>query len=544
MQMDVLFVGDFRFPGGTSTSIAAEARALAASGYSLGLVSLATGPLSAARPIHPEIRALVDTGLAAFVPPGQPVTTELTLLHHPSAFMVLPAVAPLVTSRRTLLVVHHPANDATGVPQYDVPKVVALVHELFGSVVWAPVGPKVRQSLERLASPPPMTPEDWVNILDPTDWAADRSRPLPHPRPVIGRHSRPEPEKWPDDRETFLAAYPDAPDLAVRLMGYSPAQDRIVGERPANWDVLPFGAMPAREFLQGLDYFSYFHSSRWIEAFGRSILEAMAAGLVCLLPPDFRDVFEDAAIYCAPDEVAAQVRRLERDPDAKAALSSRARQLVRDRYGPRVAVDRVSALIGPPSTPKTGRAVQRSVAGPRILYFTSNGIGMGHLARCMASARRLSPAVTPVVVTMSKAFSVVRDEGMTVEHLGYFRALDIPHAVWSAKLATELGAILDYHAPDVFVFDGNVPYEGMVSALDLRPQMWRVWQRRPLWRPETEPRFLERSSAFDLVIEPGEIAAPVDRGPTVNRRDCVLRVPPIRFLDTDEALPSAAAKAL
>ena len=30
MQVDVLFVGDFRFPGGTSTSIASEARALAA----------------------------------------------------------------------------------------------------------------------------------------------------------------------------------------------------------------------------------------------------------------------------------------------------------------------------------------------------------------------------------------------------------------------------------------------------------------------------------------------------------------------------------
>ena len=548
MQVDVLFVGDFRFPGGTSTSIASEARALAAAGYRLGLLSLATGPLSANRPIHPEIRALADEGLAAFVPPREPVTAELTLLHHPAVFQHLPAVPPLVTSHRSLLIVHHPAVDAKGVAQYDTAKVAGLAEALFGPVIWAPVGPKVRQTLEMLSNPPPMTPDDWVNIIDPQDWPPVALRTLPHARPVIGRHSRPEPEKWPDDRAAFLAAYPDAPDLAVRLLGYSPALDQIVGERPANWDVLPFGAMPVRDFLQSLDYFVYFHGSSWIEAFGRAVLEAMASGLVCLLPSDFRDLFGDAAIYCTPDEVADLVRRIEHDPERKAALSAKARQSVFDRFGPGVAVARVAAIIGAPPRKDTESAADRLPAAPairpRVLYFTSNGVGMGHLARCMASARRLSTGVEPVIVTMSKAFGVVRDEGMTVEYLGYFRALDISHRQWTAKMAAELGDILDYHAPEVFVFDGNVPYEGMMSVLDARPQIWRVWQRRPLWRPGTGLDYLKLSSNFDLVLEPAEIAAPVDRGPTVQRKDCKLQVPPVRFLDEDEALSRSAARAL
>jgi hypothetical protein len=207
-----------------------------------------------------------------------------------------------------------------------------------------------------------------------------------------------------------------------------------------------------------------------------------------------------------------------------------------------VAVARVAALIGPPRHQRSLPAAP--AVPPRVLYFTSNGVGMGHLARCMASARRLSPQVNPVVVTMSKAFGVVRDEGMVVEHLGYFRALDLPHREWTGKLAAELSVILDYHAPEVFVFDGNVPYEGMLAALERRPQMWRVWQRRPLWRPDQGEEYLALSDAFDLVIEPGEIAAPVDRGPTAGRADCTLHVPPIRFLDLEEALPRSAARSL
>lgn len=544
MHVDILIAGDFRFPGGTSSAIASEARALAAAGYRLGLLALATGPLSGRRPIHPAIRALADRGLARFVPQQQPVAARLTLLHHPAAFAGLPAVPPLVTSGVTLLVVHHPAVDAAGVLQYDVGAVSALVRALFGPTIWAPVGPKVRRTLEGLAVPPPMTPEDWVNILDPEEFACDRRQRLPRSRPVLGRHSRPLPDKWPGDRATFLAAYPDDPGIQVRLMGYSEALDPVVGPRPANWEVLPFGALPVRDFLRSLDYYAYFHGPDWIEAFGRSVLEAMAAGLVCLLPPDFREVFGDAAVYCEPEGVLGHVRRLEGDAAARAALSARAIAMVGECFGPDRAVARVEGLIGPPGVGMADEAADAAPPGPRILYFTSNGVGMGHLARCLASARRLAPGATAVVVTMCKAFGVVRDEGFTVEYLPYFRAIGIDHDTWNRKLAEELGLILSYHCPDVFVFDGNVPYEGMRDALDNQPQIWRVWQRRPMWRPDVGAEHIDVSESFDVVIEPGELAAAVDRGLTTAHSADAFRVPPIRMLDRDEALPRGAARAL
>jgi hypothetical protein len=540
MEVDVAIVGDFRFPGGTSGAIASEVRALAGAGYRVGLVALATGPLSARRAMHSEIAALAREGRAALVPPGEPVDAGLACLHHPSAFQQLPAEPPLVTARRTILVVHHPPVDAAGVPQYPVRTVARLVAELFGAgILWAPVGPKVRAAFATLPGCPPLTPGDWVNVLDPDSFAEVRDR-LPGARPVVGRHSRPERVKWPDDRETFLAAYPEAPDIRVRLMGWGAELDAVVGQRPANWEVLPFGAESVRAFLGSIDYFSYYHGRDWIEAFGRSVLEAMASGRVCFLPPDFEPIFGEGAIYGPPGRVLSGVRRFEAEPALYRDQSERAVAVARERYGPRTAVARVRALVGPPG----GRRLPVPRRSGSILYITSNGIGMGHLTRCMATARRLAPGVAPVIVTMSKAFGVVRDEGLAVEYLPFMRSARLEHGAWTAKIEWEVGEILDYHRPNVVVFDGNVPYEGLMQALVGRPKIWRVWQRRPLWRPDVGQDALAAAEQFDLVLEPAELADPVDRGPTKAAQGEVLRVPPIRFLDREEALPRDAARDL
>jgi UDP:flavonoid glycosyltransferase YjiC (YdhE family) len=169
---------------------------------------------------------------------------------------------------------------------------------------------------------------------------------------------------------------------------------------------------------------------------------------------------------------------------------------------------------------------------------------MGHLTRCMASARRLSTGVVPVIVTMSKAFDVVRDEGIAVEYLPFMRSAGLEYGEWTAKLAREMAGILDYHRPNVVVFDGNVPYEGLMQALESRPAIWRVWQRRPFWRPDAGKEALAAASRFDMVLEPAELADPVDRGPTKAAQGQVLRVPPIRFLDAEEALAPEAARQL
>ena len=60
--------------------------------------------------------------------------------------------------------------------------------------------------------------------------------------------------------------------------------------------------------------------------------------------------------------------------------------------------------------------------------------------------------------------------------------------------------------------------------------------------PETPSPFLDNARFFDCVIEPGEYAAELDKGPTSRLRHEVVLVPPIRLLDDAELLSREDAR--
>ena len=470
------------------------------------------------------------------------MSARLACVHHPTSLLDRPSGVWRVKADETVIVVHHPPVDARGVPQYDLPRISEVATELFGPAPWAPVGPAARAAFAGVTCAPDLTPDDWVNVLHPDDFAGQRPGPL-SARIIVGRHSRSDPAKWPDTRDEFLAAYPDAPDVRVRLMGYGDGLEAVVAPRPAGWQVLPFDTMPVTRFLTSIDYFSYYHGSAWIEAFGRAPLEAMAAGLPCLLPLSFAPLFEEGALYGAAETVEDTLRRLHADPAAYARQSTRAVTVVRDLFGPARAVARVASRIGPPGRRVVRHAAPAS-AEARVLYITSNGVGMGHLTRCLASARRLPTGVRPIVLTMSKAFGVVADQGISGGYLPYFRSVGLPEETWQASLDAEIEEALGFWRPNVVVFDGNVPYPGMLSAFERYPAIWKVWQRRGMWRQGSGDASLASEPHFDVVVEPGELAAAFDQGPTANRRSRTLVVAPVTFLRPDEALARDAARAV
>ncbi len=541
MKFDVLIVGDLRFPGGTSTSAASDITALAQAGYTVGLMPVAGTILRFPHPLNKTIQKVVQQGQAVLVPYDTPVKARLCLLHHPQVFAAYPKDRWNITADLFHLIVHHPPVDGFGNANYDVAQIDRILTDLCGRVAWAPVGPQVRKAFARIANCPELTPDDWLNILDPDDFALERSGFL-SAKPVVGRHSRPDPQKWPETRERFLRAYPDSDQITVRLMGYGAEQDDVVGQRPPNWQILPFDAAPVRSFLGSIDFFVYFHSDIWVEAFGRSVLEAIASGAVAILPGYFRPLFQDAAVYCTPDQVAQVVQTLHRNPVEYARQSARGVAFVREHFGLDHGAERVRRLIGPPEGAKLPAPAGKGANG-KILFLTSNGIGMGHLTRALAVARRLPDHITPVMVSMSKAFGVSALDGIDCEYIPYHRSIGLKYNHWSSYLTREITELLGHHQPRIFVFDGNVPYPGMTDAFDTFPQMWKVWLRRAMWAPGAGSNHIKQRPMFDAVIEPGEVAGVMDRGLTREDRDKTVMVPPIRYLDRDEALSRDEARA-
>lgn len=538
-QLDVVVVADPRFPGGTSTAIAAEIEAQARAGYRTGLISIKGPLLKYPHPIHPQLRQMIDDGQCALLDPETPVSAGLILLHHPQILHNLPTRHLRIDAEHTRLVVHQPLADADGKPFYDWRRIDRNAEALLGRpVTWSPVGPVVRAQLEQLGERPLIAATNWHNVLDPEAWQPGPGR-APSCVPVIGRHSRPDPLKWPATREEVLQVYPDAADLNVRMLGIDAALMGQLAPIPANWEVLPFSNEGVASFLRSLGVYVYFHHPRWLEAFGRSVIEAMATGLPTILPHYFAALFEEAALYATPAAAAGAARALLDSPSAWRAQSEAAMIAVRARFSYAHHVSRLAELIGRPSR---AAPLPRPRRPRTVLFMTTNGIGLGHVTRCLAVAKRCGPGIEPVFLTLSQGACLVEQAGYTTEFLPFHAYLGADHNRWNSYLARELAEIVAFYDPSVLVFDGNMPYAGLVQTLQSASRLWGVWIRRGFW-PEGASRVaLEREKAFDAVIEPADLAELHDTGLTTESRSRTRRVAPVRLLDDAELLPREAAR--
>jgi hypothetical protein len=341
---DVLIVGDFRFGGGTSGAVAHELRALRSTSHTVGLYHVNSAYLGRKPPPwHQEIVAEIDRGAVSVVPEGAAAEAGVIFVHSP---WVLRKMAPtLLRAPVRILVAHHPPVDARGRLYYDPRAVERHARRAFGgSFVWAPISPVCRDAFDVARLPFPRLRMDWTNLIFVDDWGAARSR-LIGERPTIGRHSRPRNEKWPATRDALFEVFPEGGDIQVKLMGLSAKMKTLIGENPVNWRTMETDEIPVREFLSGIDFFVYFHHPDWVEAYGRTVGEAAAAGCVVILPPYLRKTFGDAGLYCEPAQALDLVHSVAVDRNHFAQLSARGREIIDQRFGLTSYLDRLQRVL-------------------------------------------------------------------------------------------------------------------------------------------------------------------------------------------------------
>ena len=342
-HVDVLVVTDPRFAGGTAAAVISDVRSFSASGLKIGLYFIESRFFDGTDD-QPSDAVLALSDLSGVIRVSGAVNAQIAFLHHPLAFAHGVTHAIPITARRCVVVAHHPPFRGDGSLEYNPIGIASGIRAAFGcNPWWAPVSGVIRSQLRSFTPFLVMTSENWVNTFDPGSWQPERLA-FMEGRAVVGRHGRPDLLKWPATSAEIEAPLRPGKGWHTRIMG-CPTEELVqMGVQLEDWDVLAFNAVPVKDFLEGLDAFSYFYHPRWVEAFGRTIAEAILMGRPCVLDPRLEPTFGSLAEYCSPADAPAMLERLRADPARTRKIAAARREQALEIFSSESNMSRLLAL--------------------------------------------------------------------------------------------------------------------------------------------------------------------------------------------------------
>ncbi len=315
----------------------------------VGIANYPHFTVNSAGAVGPDYRALVQNQNIDLLTSEDAVSTRLLLVHNPPVLQWPFTALPSIEADRHLLLVNQLPFAVRGRTAriYSPREVNGRYSAYFGAEpTWIPISPLCRRLLHE---------DDPRLVMHQTDWTpplqrsfsgfSERGSVMARPT-IVGRHSRDHWTKWPGTEAATLAAYCGGGRHRVYLLGgcdHAPIdRERI----PDNWRVHAFDAIGVDAFLESIDVFVHFPHEDYIEEFGRNVMEAMAAGVPCILPECFRENFGDAAIYCRACEVESVVDSLSADSGYYADRSRRGLEFVRRVSAPGCVEERLRQALG------------------------------------------------------------------------------------------------------------------------------------------------------------------------------------------------------
>lgn len=349
---DVIFAGDWTKKGGPQNSMMEEIAALRAVGLKVAILNLEAARFMSktGKLLNDQIQELVNSGNVAQVFYDDPVSAEIMLLRYPPILQFPPNDSSLVDVKHLYIVANQAPSEIDGSDiRYLVNDCTTNAEFMFNTnVSWIPQGPQAREAIAPYLTSNELEPFNSPGILAPSEWEKTTGKRRSNRKPVIGRHSRDDSMKWPDNEVDLLNAYPVSDRVSVRVMGGGKTPLKVLDrtEPPANWEILERDEEPVVNFLHSLDFFVFFQHPLAIEAFGRSILEAIAANLVVILPKHYEEVFGPAAIYAEPADVERLVEEYWSDTELYDRQVRIAREHLETQFTHEAFSNRILSLIG------------------------------------------------------------------------------------------------------------------------------------------------------------------------------------------------------
>ncbi len=305
------YVIDPRFPGGTSTAVAAELRALA--GLARLQVHAVESRMFSGRSVAPALADALAELRLELEWDSETISADLVILCNPVFLKFQSGLGKRIIARQLIVVTSENFLLPGGSEAFDVGRCLDQIEGaslvMRGSL--APVSPynrsTVRGWLERSGRRAgwSVLDRDWCNICDfprhpPTDMPTDRR----------GRLSRPGPEKFPALHDMDLC-FPKHADANVILGGDAFMHPEL---RRPHWTIYPFRGIEVTQLFKMIDFMVYFTASTWRESFGMVLAEAIAAGKVVISDPQTAETFGGAVVAAQPADVDGLIARFIADP--------------------------------------------------------------------------------------------------------------------------------------------------------------------------------------------------------------------------------------
>lgn len=155
---------------------------------------------------------------------------------------------------------------------------------------------------------------------------------------------------------------------------------------------------------------------------------------------------------------------------------------------------------------------------PTYIIVVPNGVGLGHLTRMLGIARQLGQGARLVFWCFSRAAVVIQQAGFQVFVRQNALHLGVEGNAWRAWETQEFAHLLRLSRATRVIYDGST-IDAFITNAMREPGLDRVslvWIRRAMWQEGSDASVIEASQFCDMVIEPGDLAAQADKGPTTH----------------------------
>ena len=346
---DVVVISDLAMRGGAFISTLNYLIAACKSGKRAAVFHWRRFDLATDVPLQPLLYEACLEFDVDILGPEDDVDTDIVLIGYPPILQHRIEPIPAIRAERVAVIVNQYASRLVdgGDEQYDPLRARKHLKEIFGTEgIWVPISTWVKRLLEEDDRYPDPYPIPWHPMIDVGSWCTEplRWRGTEHHVPVVGRHGRDTYTKWLSDPAELASAYGVGQVWDVRFLGGADWAIEILGRRPANWTIVKYDDISAKEFLTDLDFYVHYPHERYIEEFGRAVMEAMALGIPAVLPPVFRQTFGDAATYAEPAEVPKVISEIWASQDRYRERAEAARRFVLEQCSLATFPERLEAL--------------------------------------------------------------------------------------------------------------------------------------------------------------------------------------------------------